>query len=78
MDENEVEVKGNKLIVRSFKPLDGLGCLILGLFLAVLIVIPIVLEYLSDKEEKPDLVLQLVKTSQSVRPKFEASHFCIG
>ena len=71
MEENEVEVKG-KGLVRSFKPLDGLGCLILGLFIAFLLVIPIILESVSEKEEKPELVVQLDKTAQAIRPSFEA------
>ena len=62
----------NVFSVKNIKPLDGLGCLILGIFLVVLIVIPIVLDSTIEKKEKPDLNLKLFKTPQAISPAYGA------
>ena len=68
----ENDTKQRVFHVKTIKPLDGLGCLILGLFLVVLIIIPIILDSTVEKEERLDLILKLIQSPQAVSPAYGA------
>ena len=68
----ENDTKQRVFHVKTIKPLDGLGCLILGLFLVVLIIIPIILDSTVEKEERLDLILKLIQSPQAVSPVYGA------